>query len=75
MMLSGKRLRRSTQSVTEGKLMAPTQLGKPFDLPRPEPIKDHGEGAPGYGWQLSDEARRDIEEIEANVRQAEQMAG
>lgn len=38
--------------------MSETTLGKPFNLPRPQPVK------PDQEWTLSEEARRDIEEIE-----------
>ena len=30
---------------------------------------------PGLDWDLSDEARKAIEEIESNIRSAEQMGG
>jgi hypothetical protein len=55
--------------------MANPQRGKPFQLPRPEPMKDRGDQIASYAWQLSEDARRDIDEIEANIRQAEQKAG
>lgn len=30
---------------------------------------------PGLGWELSEDTRRAIEEIDANIRAAEQMSG
>lgn len=39
-------------------------LGKPFNLPRPEQIKQPDANTLGFGWELSKEARRDLEEIE-----------
>ncbi|OMI09271.1 hypothetical protein BSN85_17215 [Bradyrhizobium brasilense] len=35
--------------------------------------KDHS--APGLDWHLSEEAKRTIDEIESNIRAAEQMSG
>lgn len=55
--------------------MAAPPPGKPLPLPRPEPIKKPDASTLGYGWELSEDARRDIEAIETNVRQAEQGAG
>jgi hypothetical protein len=34
-----------------------------------------GQEKPGLGWQISDQARREIQEIEANSRAAEQQSG
>ena len=51
------------------------QLGNPLSPQSPQPIKEEDKKAPGFGWRLSDGARRDIEEIEANARSAEQRSG
>lgn len=55
--------------------MTAKQLGVPLSPQSPEPIQKRDDKTPGYGWRLSDEARRDIEEIEANARSAEQRSG
>jgi len=41
-------------------------FGGPLNLSRPTPIKAD-ETTLGYGWTLSDEAQRDIEEIERAI--------
>lgn len=51
------------------------QLGTPLPASGPEPLKQDRDHEPGFGWQLSDEARRDIEEIEANLRASERRCG
>jgi hypothetical protein len=35
----------------------------------------HGDSAPGLNWNLPDQAKRTIDEIESNIRSAEQMGG
>ena len=55
--------------------MSSPSIGTPISIPRPEPIKELRLTSAGFGWRLSDDAKRDIEAIEANVRQAEQGAG
>lgn len=32
-------------------------------------------GKPGFGWELKEETRREIEELEDNVRNAEHKSG
>lgn len=43
-----------------------TKLGQPLPLPRPIPIEPT-ENTLGYGFDLSEAARRDIEEIERAI--------
>jgi hypothetical protein len=55
--------------------MSLESLGKPLSLRTPPPVTPKGPNPPGFGWQLSEATRRDLEAIEANVRQAENSAG
>jgi hypothetical protein len=55
--------------------MTAKPLGTPLSPQTPPPIKKKDEKSPGFGWQLSDGARRSIESIEANARDAEQRSG
>lgn len=55
--------------------MTAKQLGTPLAPKSPEPLKQQDSKTPGFGWELSDTARKDIEEIEANAREAEQRIG
>lgn len=49
--------------------MAYPPFGKPLE--RPSPPEIHLEpGDPGFGWEMSEETKRKIEEIENNTRQA-----
>lgn len=41
-----------------------------------DPVKrEEQDNEPGFGWVLSDNAKRDIEEIESNLRSAELRTG
>jgi hypothetical protein len=56
--------------------MAPKpQLGTPITPSGPDPIPNESIKDPGFGEKLSDDARKDIKRIEANVRSAEQRTG
>ncbi|HEY2357775.1 MAG TPA: hypothetical protein VGH86_10025 [Phenylobacterium sp.] len=55
--------------------MTATRLGTPLSPRLPDPIPKTDDKTPGYGWTLSDQAKRDIEQIEANAREAEARAG
>jgi hypothetical protein len=44
------------------------------ELTSKEITSDHND-APGLGWEVSDETLREIEEIEQNIRWAEQNSG
>lgn len=55
--------------------MTAKRLGIPLSPRLPEPIQKTDDKTPGYGWTLSDQARRDIEKIEANARDAELRSG
>ena len=73
--LRGLRISATSES---GKHMASKPFGQP--LRRPVPVAevtstDGEEKKPGLGWQISAETRREIEEIEANSRTAEQQSG
>lgn len=50
-------------------------LGVPLLPACPPPIERVDDHTPGYGWRLSDAARRDIEAIKANARRAMRMLG
>jgi hypothetical protein len=50
-------------------------LGKPIVLAHAEPVQPRGGREPGFGWQISEQTRKDLEAIDANVRKAEQSAG
>ncbi len=51
--------------------MHPKRVGQPLPLQTEEALaSEHGQ-APGLGWEVSDDAREAIEEIEANRRDAE----
>lgn len=51
------------------------QLGTPLTASGPDPIRKTSREQPGFGWRLSDDARRDIEEIEENARMSELNCG
>jgi hypothetical protein len=55
--------------------MTAKRLGTPLSPRLPEPIQKTDDKTPGYGWTLSDQARRDIEKIEENARDAELRSG
>lgn len=50
-------------------------FGEVLKRPPQEEVTAQGSNKPGLGWKVSDEARRDIEEIEANIRAAAQRSG
>ena len=55
--------------------MTTKRFGNPPQRPSMnEALSTDGE-RPGLGWRVSDQAQRDIEEIEANSRAAEQQSG
>jgi hypothetical protein len=60
-----------------GMHMAIKTFGQP--LRRPDTVTEvtsaEGQPKPGLGWQISAETRREIEEIEANSKAAEQQSG
>lgn len=43
------------------------RVGVPVRPLSPDPIPKTDDRSPGYGWRMSDAARRDIDEIERNV--------
>lgn len=56
--------------------MATERLGVPLSPEGMAPVKKEEQNKePGFGWVLSDSAKRNIEEIEANLRSAEQRTG
>lgn len=57
--------------------MPSTPPGKPIRALGPDPLPPlpNKSGSETFGWNLSDEARLDIERIEANVRNAERKIG
>jgi hypothetical protein len=55
--------------------MALKQLGTPIQAPGPKPIPEEKSGNSSFGNNLSEKARKDIEKIEANVRNAERRIG
>ena len=60
-----------------GMHMATKTFGRPLERPAPaaEIISTDGQVKPGLGWEISAQTRREIEEIEANSRAAEQQSG
>jgi len=50
-------------------------FGEALKRPPQEEITAKDSTKPGLGWKVSDEARREIEEIEANIRAAAQRSG
>jgi hypothetical protein len=56
--------------------MATERLGVPLSPEGMLPLtKQEDEKEPGFGWVLSDPARRAIDAIEENLRAAEQRTG
>lgn len=56
--------------------MATERLGVPLSPEGPGPVqKEEHEKEPGFGWVLSDPAKRAIDSIEENLRSAEQRTG
>jgi hypothetical protein len=56
--------------------MATERLGIPLSPEGPDAIlRDEHEKEPGFGWVLSDPAKRAIDAIEENLRSAEQRTG
>lgn len=52
------------------------ELGTPITPTGSTPIVRAADAdAPGFGWQLSEDAQRDIREIEENVNAAQHMSG
>jgi hypothetical protein len=60
-----------------GMHMAIKTFGQPLRRPAAtvEVINTEGQQSVGLGWRLSAQTRREIEEIEANSRAAEQQSG
>jgi hypothetical protein len=55
--------------------MATKRIGEPVpSIPVEEIVADHDD-MPGLGWKVSEETQREIEEIEENIRLAEQRIG
>lgn len=50
-------------------------LGEPVAMKHVVEVTPEEPDAPGFGWSVSDSAREDIDEMEANARTAEQRAG
>lgn len=50
-------------------------FGEPLHRPAPREVVSTDGIRPGLGWEVSTETRREIEEIEANSRAAEQQSG
>ena len=55
--------------------MADGKFGEPVEGNFPHVVTFDGSEALGFRWKVSDETRREIEKIEANVRIAEQKSG
>lgn len=55
--------------------MAIKRFGNPPQRPTSKEILSTDGQKPGLGWEVSEKTRREIEEIEANSRAAEQRSG
>ncbi|WP_441232754.1 hypothetical protein [Bradyrhizobium sp. 1200_D9_N1_1] len=52
-----------------------TALATIFDSDVQVHTSSHGDAATGLNWDLPDQDKRTIDEIESNIRSAEQMSG
>ncbi len=55
--------------------MQPRRFGTDVPNISEKEIKVGEEDVPGMGWNVSDEARREIDDIEDNIRASGQMSG
>jgi hypothetical protein len=55
--------------------MTTKRFGNPPQRPAPNEILPTEGERPGLGWGVTEKTQRDIEEIEANSRAAEQQSG
>ncbi|MCP3414235.1 hypothetical protein NLM16_08995 [Bradyrhizobium brasilense] len=53
----------------------PDQFGTPVKIPGPDPIPADKLPSPRLGETLTDAARRDVEQIQENLRHAERRIG
>ena len=55
--------------------MPPRRFGKTLERPTIDEVTSSEGNIPGLGWEVTDETKREIEEIESNIRDAEQRSG
>ena len=55
--------------------MSIKRFGKPPQRPRLREVLSTEGDKPGLGWEVGEKTHREIEEIEANSRAAEQQSG
>lgn len=51
------------------------RLGEPVTMTNVLEFTKHEDDAPGFGWEVSEDAKADIDEMEANARSAEHHSG